>query len=45
MVEVPVNWTEIPGSKLTPFAASFQMGKDLLRIRLAYMLRIWSISK
>jgi len=45
MTEVPVNWTEIPGSKLTPFAASVQMGKDLLRIRIAYMTRIWTIQK
>jgi len=43
MTEVAVNWTEIPGSKLTPFAASVQMGKDLLRIRGNYMFRIWTI--
>jgi len=43
MVEVAVNWQEIPGSKLTPLAASIQMGKDLLRIRLSYMLGIWSM--
>jgi dolichyl-phosphate beta-glucosyltransferase len=44
MVEVPVNWTEIPGSKLSPLAASIQMAKDLLRIRLAYMLGIWKLN-
>ena len=43
MVEVPVNWQEIAGSKLSPFAASVQMGKDLLRIRSAYMLGVWKI--
>lgn len=44
IVEVPVVWQEIPGSKLSPFAASVQMGKDLLRIRLAYMLGIWTVN-
>jgi len=41
--EIAVNWTEIDGSKLTPFAASIQMGKDLLRIRAGYMFGIWTI--
>jgi len=43
MNEVEVNWTEVPGSKLDPFAASVQMGKDLIRIRSAYLFRIWTI--
>ena len=43
MVEVEVNWTEVPGSTLTPLAASVQMGKDLVRIRSAYLLQIWTI--
>jgi len=43
LVEVEVNWTEVPGSTLTPFAASVQMGKDLLRIRSAYLFGIWKI--
>jgi len=43
MVEVEVNWTEVPGSTLTPLAASIQMGKDLIRIRSAYLFGIWSI--
>lgn len=43
MVEIPVRWTEVPGSTLSPFAASFQMAKDLVRIRAAYSLGIWKI--
>jgi len=43
--EVDVQWTEVPGSTLTPFAASVQMGKDLLRIRSAYLFGIWSIEQ
>jgi len=41
--EVAVNWTEIPGSKLTPLAASIQMFRDLVRIRSGYLFRIWTI--
>jgi len=43
IVEVEVRWTEVPGSTLTPLAASLQMGKDLLRIRSAYVFGIWKI--
>jgi len=45
MSEVEVNWTEVPGSTLTPLAASVQMGKDLLRIRSAYLFGIWKIDE
>jgi dolichyl-phosphate beta-glucosyltransferase len=43
IVEVDVNWQEIPGSKLDPFTASIQMGIDILAIWLRYMLGIWKI--
>jgi len=43
IAEVAVNWTEIPGSKLTPLAASVQMAKDLFRIRCGYMF-FWKIN-
>lgn len=39
--EVAVNWTEIPGSKLSPIEASLQIAKDVLRIRLFYLFGIW----
>jgi len=43
MAEEAVNWTEIPGSKLDPVGASIQIAKDVLRIRLFYFSRIWTI--
>ncbi|CAF3179703.1 unnamed protein product [Rotaria socialis] len=41
--EVDVNWQEIPGSKLDPFTASFQMGIDILAIWMRYLFGIWKI--
>ena len=32
--EVPVKWLNSPGSKVRPLRDSFQMAKDLVRIRL-----------
>jgi dolichyl-phosphate beta-glucosyltransferase len=43
MEEVAVNWREIPGSKLSPVGASLQMGKDLFKLRMAYMFGYWTI--
>ncbi|EFA02177.1 dolichyl-phosphate beta-glucosyltransferase [Tribolium castaneum] len=43
--EVAVNWTEIEGSKLTPFWSSVQMGKDLGLIWLRYMIGAWKIKQ
>ena len=43
--EVAVNWQEIDGSKLDTFWSTFQMLRDLLRIRLCYMLGIWNAKK
>jgi dolichyl-phosphate beta-glucosyltransferase len=45
IVEVDVNWQEIPGSKLDPFTASLQMGIDILAIWLRYFLGIWTINR
>ena len=45
IVEVDVNWEEIPGSKLDPFTASLQMGFDILAIWLRYFLGIWMINR
>lgn len=44
IVEVDVNWQEIPGSKLDPFTASLQMGVDILAIWLRYFLSLWKIA-
>ncbi|ERE88908.1 dolichyl-phosphatebeta-glucosyltransferase-like protein [Cricetulus griseus] len=43
IAEVAVNWTEIEGSKLVPFWSWLQMGKDLLFIRLRYLMGAWRI--
>jgi len=43
VVEIPVNWQEIAGSKLDPFYASLQIGRDMLRIRLNYLIGWWRI--
>ncbi|PRP77498.1 hypothetical protein PROFUN_14210 [Planoprotostelium fungivorum] len=45
IAEVPVNWTEIPGSKLSPVEAALQMLRDVLRIRIGYMLGFWKIDR
>jgi len=43
--EIPIEWEEIDGSTLSPIAASIQMARDLVRIRLMYLLGIWSMRK
>lgn len=43
--EVSVIWTEIPGSKLNVLTSSFLMGRDLVVIRLAYTLGLWTVSR
>ncbi|XP_046854462.1 dolichyl-phosphate beta-glucosyltransferase-like [Xenia sp. Carnegie-2017] len=45
ITEVAVNWQEIDGSKMIPFWSWVQMGKDLLLIRLRYILGVWKISE
>jgi dolichyl-phosphate beta-glucosyltransferase len=45
VAEVPVNWQEIDGSKLDPLSASIEMFKDMIRIKLAYMLGVWKLWK
>jgi dolichyl-phosphate beta-glucosyltransferase len=41
MVEVPVNWQEIDGSKLDVLTSTIQMAKDIVAIRVCYTLGIW----
>ncbi|EDV24528.1 Dolichyl-phosphate beta-glucosyltransferase, partial [Trichoplax sp. H2] len=45
IAEVGVNWTEIEGSKMTPFLSWAQMGRDLIIIRLNYLFGLWKIDK
>ncbi|KAG0219831.1 dolichyl-phosphate beta-glucosyltransferase [Mortierella sp. NVP41] len=43
IVEVPVAWQEIDGSKVSLMRDSIQMALDLLIIRMNYILGIWTI--
>lgn len=42
--EQPVRWHEVPGSKLNVLQASIQMARDLVLIRLCYMLSVWRVT-
>ncbi|XP_065158166.1 dolichyl-phosphate beta-glucosyltransferase isoform X2 [Atheta coriaria] len=44
ITEVAVRWTEIDGSKITPFWSWLQMGIDLVLIWLRYLIGAWKIS-
>ena len=39
--EVPIDWHEVDGSKLSIVSASLQMARDLARIRFNYALGVW----
>lgn len=41
--EVAVTWTEIEGSKVTPFWSWIQMGRDLVLIWLRYLIGAWKL--
>ncbi|KAF9147277.1 dolichyl-phosphate beta-glucosyltransferase [Linnemannia schmuckeri] len=43
IVEVPVAWQEIDGSKVSLMRDSIQMALDLLIIRMNYILGVWKI--
>jgi dolichyl-phosphate beta-glucosyltransferase len=45
MVEVPITWHEVEGSKMSLLKDSIKMAVDLLIIRANYMLGIWKIKK
>jgi hypothetical protein len=42
MIEVPVQWQEMAGSKVDVASATIQMARDIIVIRLCYMTGIWS---
>jgi len=42
VAEVPVDWHEVPGSKLNVVSASLQMFRDLLIVRANHLLGRWS---
>lgn len=39
--EVPVHWTEVPGSKLSVLSATLTMARDMFVIRACYAMGIW----
>lgn len=41
VVEVPVSWHEVEGSKMELVSASLEMLFQLLMIRLNYLFKIW----
>lgn len=43
VVEVPVQWTEVPGSKLSVVKATINMVLDMLRMRFAYTFGQWTL--
>lgn len=48
MIEIPVKWQEIEGSKLISkkldvITTSLTMARDILSVRIAYMFSIWNI--
>ncbi|XP_065669959.1 dolichyl-phosphate beta-glucosyltransferase isoform X2 [Hydra vulgaris] len=43
IAEKAVNWQEIEGSKMVPIFSWLQMGKDLLLIRVRYVIGAWKI--
>ncbi|XP_049530474.1 dolichyl-phosphate beta-glucosyltransferase-like [Anopheles darlingi] len=43
--EIAVNWTEIEGSKLTPFWSWLQMGRDLMLIWFRYAIGAWQLKR
>uniref|UniRef100_A0A1Q3FAZ5 Dolichyl-phosphate beta-glucosyltransferase n=1 Tax=Culex tarsalis TaxID=7177 RepID=A0A1Q3FAZ5_CULTA len=43
--EIAVRWTEIEGSKLTPFWSWLQMGRDLIFIWFRYAIGAWQLKK
>lgn len=43
LVEVSVHWEEVAGSKIQLLESSLLMGRDLIVIRLCYLLGIWTV--
>lgn len=43
VVEVPVRWTEVPGSKLSVIKATINMAWDMFRMRYHYLIGSWTL--
>ena len=44
IAEIPVNWHEVDGSKLSVVSASVEMARDLFIMRSMYLLRLWRVT-
>jgi dolichyl-phosphate beta-glucosyltransferase len=42
--EVPVHWTEIPGSKFNVLKDLITMARDVSLVRILYMLTVWKLT-
>jgi dolichyl-phosphate beta-glucosyltransferase len=45
LVEVPVQWEEVDGSKVDMLADTMSMARDLVLIKLCYTFGIWTYEK
>uniref|UniRef100_A0A146MBZ4 Dolichyl-phosphate beta-glucosyltransferase n=1 Tax=Lygus hesperus TaxID=30085 RepID=A0A146MBZ4_LYGHE len=45
LAEIPVNWTEIDGSKVVPVLSWIQMGRDVFLIWIKYLIGAWKIAR
>ena len=43
VAEVPVTWTEVPGSKVDLVRDSLRMARDIACVRLAYLGGLWRL--
>ena len=41
VIEIPVDWEEVDGSKLNVLDATTQMIRDMILVKLLYTLRMW----
>ena len=45
VAEVPVTWTEVPGSKVDLVRDSLRMARDIACVRLAYLGGLWRLPR
>jgi dolichyl-phosphate beta-glucosyltransferase len=45
MVEVPVEWEEVDGSKVDMLADTLNMARDIILIRLCYLIGLWKYTQ
>ncbi|TPX43078.1 hypothetical protein SeLEV6574_g05248 [Synchytrium endobioticum] len=45
VIEVPINWHEVPGTKMNLVVDSVKMAKDLVVIRTCYAVGFWQVGR